>query len=205
MKIPRKQSDILLSTFLKYEEFVEALTEEQKEDNYYIIKNTVMIFYNLTEEEFNKRTYTTILDLYQIIQNILDTPQRVILTFKMNDIVYGLNPDFNSITFGELMDCDTTDVLQQISVLYRPVINKKGEKYLIEEYKANIETYEMFKNNLTLDIYNGFVSFFLKISESLTNYIQKYLMDQDINQNQKKILEKSMDGSVGYTNYAKVI
>ena len=49
MKIPKKQKDIKLSTFLKYQKWVEGLSEEQKKDENYILKNTVEIFYELDD------------------------------------------------------------------------------------------------------------------------------------------------------------
>ena len=67
IKILKKQSDILVKTYLDYENFVKNTTEEQKLDEKYIIKNTIKIFYEVDEDTFNQLPYTAILDMYKII------------------------------------------------------------------------------------------------------------------------------------------
>jgi len=66
IKILKKQSDILVKTYLD-ENFVKNTTEEQKLDEKYIIKNTIKIFYEVDEDTFNQLPYTAILDMYKII------------------------------------------------------------------------------------------------------------------------------------------
>ena len=96
--------------------------------------------------------------------------------------------NFDDMTFGEMVDCDTEDILQQICILYRPITNKKGNNYTIEKYKGDIEVYEELKNTLTLDIYLGFVGFFLKISQSLLKNSLSYTLNQVATPAEKKKL-----------------
>lgn len=194
MKIPRKQNDIKVKNFLKYQDFIESLTDEQKEDDVYLVKNTVMIFYDLTEEEFEEKPYQQILDMHQIIMNILTIPGELVQTFKLDGVEYAITPDLKDMTFAELVDVDTVDVLQQICVLYRPVKKRKGDKYIIEKYKADIKHYDRLKDELTLDVYLGFIIFFFNIEKDLLMDFQKYIKAQDITVKQKKTSEQCGDG-----------
>lgn len=173
MKIPKKQSDIKLSTYLKYNDYYNNLTDKQKLNTKVVMKQTIKIFYEIKELEYNSKPYNQIIDMFQIIQNILNTPQKLIPIIEVDGVEFGITPDFRKLTFGELVDLDTDDILKQICILYRPIIKRKGEKYLIKDYDADISSYELFKEKLTLDIYNGFISFFLHIQKNFVHTIQR--------------------------------
>lgn len=205
MKIPRKKSDILVKTYLEYEEYIKSLDKDNY-DNNDVLKNTVKIFYNLNDEQYKNLTLNNIKDLNEIIVNILKVPQSLVVKFKHNKKWYGINPNFDDLTFGEFVDLDTDDILRQISILYRPIKHKLFKKYTIEKYKADISIYDDMKEWLTLDIYYGFISFFLKINKILLKDTLNYLVeDQDLDLVQKNNLQKNLDGILGYIDYAMKI
>lgn len=203
MKIPKNKSEILVKTYLKYEEFIK--NEENIKDEE-ILKNVVKIFYDVDDEYYDKLTYKLIIDLNKNIEKILKQDQKLILKFKYKGKLYGINPNFDDMSFAEMVDCDTNDILKQISILYRPVIKKRGKKYLIEPYKADIQIYDYMKEWLTLDIYFGFINFFLQVSSDLMKSTLNYLVkEQGITQEQKKILQTNGAGYRGLINSARVI
>lgn len=204
MRIPKKQEDIALKNYLEYVEFIQNLDESKQNDYDYIIRNTIKIFYEISDEQFNQMPYQQVTNMYQIIQNILQMKQELVPLFAIDGKEYGIIPNFEEMTFGELVDCDTTDILQQMCVLYRPVINRKGKKYKIEKYNAEFD-YEFFKNNLSLDIYNGFIGFFLKIQKDLMNYTLKSLKEEVSDPEKKQNLEKNGAGFLGSMNYVMEI
>lgn len=205
MKIPKKQSEILVKTYLEYEEYIKSLDKDNY-DNNDVLKNTVKIFYQLSDEQYNNLTYQNVLDLNQIIVNILKAPQKLVVKFKHNKKTYAINPNFNDLTMAEWVDLDCDDVLKQISILYRPIKHKLGKKYTIEPYKADISIYEDMKEWLTLDIYTAFVSFFLNLNKELLNYTLNSLMeDQDLGVEVKKTLQKNGHGFRGLTDLLATI
>lgn len=205
MKIPRKQSDILVKTYLEYEEYIKSLDKDNYDSND-VLKNTVKIFYQLSDEQYNKLTYQTVNDLNQIIVNILKVPQKLVVKFKHHKKWYAINPNFNDLTMAEWVDLDCDDVFKQISILYRPIKHKLGKKYTIEQYKADISIYEDMKEWLTLDIYTGFVSFFLNLNKELLNYTLNSLMeDQDLGVEVKKTLQENGHGFHGLTDLLATI
>ena len=138
--------------------------------------------------------------------NILKVPQSLVVKFKHNKKTYAINPNFDDLTMAEWVDLDCDDVLKQISILYRPIKHKLFKKYTIEPYKADISIYDDMKEWLTLDIYLGFINFFLNLNKELLNYTLNSLMeDQDLSQEQRKTLQTSLDGIHGYTDYAMKI
>ena len=189
MKIPRKQSDILVKTYLEYENYIKSLDKDNYDSNE-VLKNTVKIFYQLSDEQYNNLTFKNVTDLNQIIVNILKVPQSLVLKFKHNKKTYAINPNFDDLTFGEWVDLDCDDILKQISILYRPIKHKLFKKYTIEPYKADISIYEDMKEWLTLDIYFGFANFFLNLNKELLNYTLNSLMeDQDLSREQRRTLQ----------------
>lgn len=204
LKIPLTQKDIKLSTYLKYIEYTDNLVDKNNVKD--VMKNTIMLFYDIDEVKYNSIPATQINSMFQIIDNILKKEQEVVYNFTLNGTEYGLNPDFSSMSFGELIDCNTADILTQICILYRPITNKKKNKYTIKEYEADISMYDEFKENLTLDVYNGFIAFFLRILQGCMNYTLKSLEErEDITQEMKKVLEQNGDGIRSLWNFATMI
>ena len=201
MKIPRSKSDILVNDYLEYIEYIKTEPATDLE----LIKNTVKIFYHLTDDQFNELEYSVIRDMYQIIENILKIEQKLVPFFWVNGEEYGINPNFDDMTFAEMVDCDTTDIIKQICILYRPIEKKKGSKYTIKKYEADISIYDELKNTLTLDIYLGFIGFFLKINRDILSSIQNYLMGRATDPEMKKLLELNGVGWDGSMNYVGVI
>ena len=76
----------------------------------------------------------------------------------------------------------------------------KGKKYIIEPYKADISIYDELKENLTLDVYNGFIGFFLRIQQTLLSCTLNSLMEMDLTPKMKKDLAESGVGSPGFMN-----
>lgn len=194
MKIPRKAKDILVKNYLKYVDYIKTEPTDEKE----IVKTAIMLFFDMDEDRFNTFEYKTILDMYKIIQNIMKVDVDLVDFIEIDGKEYGINPDFDDMTFGEMVDCDTDDVLRQIAILYRPIIKKKGKKYKIEKYKADISIYDKLKEELTLDVYLGFIGFFLKINKDILSFTQNSLMEMDIPVEKKKHLEQLGDGWLGY-------
>lgn len=203
MKIPRKPSDIKVKTYKEYETFFNSLTDEQRKDENYFMKNTIKIFYDIDDDKYNKYTYQDVMDLFTIISNILEMKNELVRTFTIDGIEYGINPNFNDMTFAELVDCNTEDTIKQIAILYRPIIKRNNNKYIIKEYEADISHYEYLKEHLTMDVYNGFIGFFLNIQKGFILYTQKSLMEMDINHKKRNTLEKSGAGILSYMNYVE--
>ena len=85
---------------------------------------------------------------------------------KVEGIEYGFHPKLVDMTLGEFVDLETyTENIEDnlhliLSILYRPVTAKSGDKYRIEDYKPNRERADLFKKHLTVGDFNGASVFF---------------------------------------------
>lgn len=202
MRIIKNKKDILAKTYIEYEKYVRSL-DLNNIDNDEVIKNTIKIFYNIDDEQYKKLSYQEVINLNKIIENILKKPSKLVTKFKYNKKTYGIIPNLDDITMLEFVDLNVDDVLQQICILYRPIKHKLFNKYTIEKYS---EPFDELKEIITLDIYLGFIGFFLKINKDLMNYTLNYMVeDQDLNQEQKKSLQQNGGGLFGWINSFMVI
>ena len=103
---------------------------------------------------------------------------------KVEGIEYGFHPKLVDMTLGEFVDLETyTENIEDnlhliLSILYRPVTAKSGDKYRIEDYKPNRERADLFKKHLTVGDFNGASVFFYDLGRqhsinSRTSLIQE--------------------------------
>ena len=76
-----------------------------------------------------------------------------------------------------------------MSILYRPVTNKKGDKYNIEDYdfKTANKRAKLFKDELSVDTVNGAAAFFLNIAVSYLNITQQFSKTMNRTQRRKAL------------------
>jgi hypothetical protein len=79
---------------------------------------------------------------------------------------YGFIPDLDRMTAGEWVDMETygfdpENLHKLMSILYRPVIETKGEKYLIASYTGNEDSEAM--KDTPANIIIGVLLFFSRI------------------------------------------
>ena len=118
---------------------------------------------------------------------------------------YGFHPNLELITLGEYADIENyidsglQDNLDKVmSVLYRPITEKKNNSYSIEAYdgtKAEVRA-EIFKSMKARDVHNSLVFFWILGKElliRLPSFLIK-LQTKAVEQVQKNNLQESGDG-----------
>lgn len=136
----------------------------------------------------------------------------LILTFEINGVTYGLENDWQNMTWGQWVDLEVysqsdklNDYIHKIlAILYRPIEVEKGTKYTLKKYKSSEvdERAELFKQELGIEVWFGVSTFFLQALNVFTNNIEtslkamkrieKYLRPM------KKILPKWLHPKVRY-------
>jgi len=121
----------------------------------------------------------------------------MIFTFEVEGTTYGFENDWGKLAWGAWKDLeflssqDITDNIHKIlSVLYRPVTNVKGTKYVIEPYNADtIEPRaELFKR-VPIKIWFGSAQLFFFISQTYINDIKNTL---ELQMKQYRMMEKGV-------------
>ena len=110
---------------------------------------------------------------------------------EIEDNVYGFHPSLKDMSLGEFVDLETyakniNDNLHKIlSVLYRKVTERSGDKYQIEEYKPSEERADLFKKYLKVEDFNGASVFFYDLGKELMIHMAKSSVNRLKKENKK--------------------
>lgn len=137
ISIPTTLNEIKLS---QYQKFVKIANEN--EEGTFLNQKMVQIFCNIDlfmvakmkQQDLNYAV-TKISDLFKKIPEL-------VTKFTLNGTEFGFIPNLNDISSGEYMDLDGyitdwEDSHKSMAVLYRPIKQRLGNKYLIEDYEGS--------------------------------------------------------------------
>ena len=113
-------------------------------------------------------------DLNYAITKISDLFKKIpelVTIFKINGTEFGFIPNLNDITAGEYMDLDGyitdwEDSHKSMAVLYRPIKQKLGNRYLIEEYEGS-DKYSQLMLDAPMDVVLSSKVFFWTLGREL--------------------------------------
>ena len=118
---------------------------------------------------------------------------------------YGFHPDLDSITLGEYADIETfikngieNSLPELMAVLYRPIVEKKNDIYVIEAYDGNIDIRAEEMKKMSAEQVQSALVFFWNLGSELSKILPLYLMERlnkmgkDL---QTKVSQKDGDGS----------
>jgi hypothetical protein len=115
---------------------------------------------------------------------------------KIDGKEYGFEPNLSQMSYGAYVDVSKFGQLtiddnwpKIMSILYRPIVDKKGDMYTIETYKGNID--EKLFLSVNMDVQFGALFFFVNLLMDLLNATLKSLKVEGLPPNIKSILEKS--------------
>ena len=196
IQIPSNLSEVTLE---QYQKFTKLNTDENQ-DSSFLMHKTVEIFCNLNLQDIAKVKFTYVQEILNDINNLFEKKQDLIPTFTHRGIEYGLIPVLDDMTLGEYVDLDENftdwDTMHKaMTVLYRPVTLKKGDRYQIEEY-SGLDNAETMKQ-IPLDIVMGCMFFFWNLNEELLKTTLNYLnqeIPKELTTEQLQTLVKSGGG-----------
>jgi hypothetical protein len=99
--------------------------------------------------------------------------------FELNGTTFGFIPNLDDMSAGEYMDLDGyatnwDDMHKAMAVLYRPIKQKLGDKYLIEDYEGTDKYSELMKD-APLNVVLGAMVFFWHLGKELLTSTIHYL------------------------------
>ena len=115
---------------------------------------------------------------------------------------YGFHPQLSDITLGEYADIETMikNGLQKhlpeiMSILYRPIVEKEGDAYIIAAYDGNIDVRaEKFKKMSAENVESALVFFWIFVSTGLLRTLPLSLMEQ------MEEMKKNLEGKILHTS-----
>jgi len=159
---------------VKLKGYQELLLKEKPTDD-----DMLKCILNINTKELGKIKDKDVNKLLEIINDLFKKDRKFIPQFKMKGVLYGFVPNLDEITYGENKDItayisDWGNVHKAMAVLFRPITQKQGSKYLIEEYEGSHKFSELMKS-MPLDVALGAMVFFWNLTNALLNSIPNYL------------------------------
>tara|TARA_R110002074_G_scaffold70349_3_gene163372 strand:+ start:1862 stop:2515 length:654 start_codon:yes stop_codon:yes gene_type:complete len=202
IEVPETLSDITLD---QYQRYLKAIDGEHTED--FIKQKTIEVFCNIDFKNLATIEVSSLNRIYNKINNLFNDNYGLITTFKIEGKEYGFIPDLSAMTLGEFIDLDTTisdweSIHKSMAVLFRPIKQKIGKKYLIEDYEGYSKN---LLKEIPLDVALGAFGFFWTLSNELMINTQNYLAKQMDNPTSQQVqdLQSAGVGSHQFTQWQK--
>lgn len=191
LQIPDSLDDITLEQYIEFDK----INIDSNKETTFLMQKTIEIFCKVDLDLTLQIKYNDLVDITNHIYDVLNQVPDVVTVFKMDDIEYGFIPKLDDITLGEYIDLDTYlgdwyNMHKAMSVLYRPVTYRKGERYVIEPYDGSKYAVEMLKMPLSITI--GAMVFFWNLKKELLNLTLNCLKEEigeNLTSEQLKALE----------------
>lgn len=191
LQIPDSLDDITLEQYIEFDK----INIDSNKETTFLMQKTIEIFCKVDLDLTLQIKYNDLVDITNHIYDVLNQVPDIVTVFKMDDIEYGFIPKLDDITLGEYIDLDTYlgdwyNMHKAMSVLYRPVTYRKGERYVIEPYDGSKYAVEMLKMPLSITI--GAMVFFWNLKKELLNLTLNCLkeeMGENLTSEQLKALE----------------
>ena len=180
LTIPNKWEDITISVYQKYIKVQGSKIDERKK-----IINSIALLCNTTETIVKQMNFKDLKDIVKIIKELVDTePNKMMFKkrFKFDNEDYGFIPNLSKLTTGEYIDLENycKEPIENLhvimSILYRKITFKRGERYAIEDYDPDQFKEELFKScpmDIALSSLGFFFDFRRKISKDFSQLFEK--------------------------------
>ena len=192
LTIPSSLSEISLKQYKKF-----LKIQESNEDSYFLQCKMIEIFCNLDSKSVRLLKLTDADRIVKIINKMFEEKPELIRTFKLGKIEYGMIPNLDEISLGEYVDLDTylgdwQNMQIAMNVMFRPIKEKIGDKYLIKDY--DVESKDLLQE-IPMDVVFGAVFFLYNLGIDLSKVMMDYLEDNQMdNLMEQQIFQENMDG-----------
>jgi hypothetical protein len=202
--IPITLRDIKLSQWQKYVSLYNK--NKDNEDPKFLNLKTLEVFCGVDLMSITKLPLNTFDEILDHVSNVLSQDVKRVNTFKLVgtdgvEVEFGLIPNLDKMSYGEFEDLenyiyDDKTLHKAMAVLYRPIAFKKGDRYVIHEYRGTAEMAEVMKDT-PLDVALGARVFFWTLARKLGNYILDYtlkeLLTKEENTSENRLAENGED------------
>ena len=172
--IPSELSEITLDQYQRYLKISDKETDEG-----FLRSKMLEIFCGIKLNDTMKMKLSDVNAITEILNDMFESKPKLVQRFKMKGVEYGFIPNLDDISLGEYIDLDTfigdwDNMHRAMAVLYRPVKQKYGERYNIEEYQVGDG--EVMKD-MPMDAVISSILFFYHLGIDLSQAMMNYLED----------------------------
>jgi len=171
--------DVTLETWLQLIDFKEGTKTEEA-------TKTIAALTDIPKRLVQELALSDVVNIMSKIgelQEKQDTKLKNII--EINGIEYGFHPDLDSITLGEYADIEQflkdgidNNLPELMSVLYRPIKEKKNGIYIIDAYDGNIRLRAEEMKLMTAEQVQSALRFFFAFGKVYSEIMLSCLMDQ---------------------------
>ena len=212
LNVPQTLNDITLEQYQKYMKVMDAHKDAEETDELtnFLNMKLVEIFCNISLAEVDKISVRGFNKVLEILNNAFSEKPKLIRRFKLEGVDMGFIPKLDDISLGEYIDIESNISNWQkmhvvMSVMYRPVNFKLGDKYTIAPYEAKEEVQQIMKS-MPMDVVLSSMVFFYDLGKVLLRAIPRY-MEKNLSKKDMQLLEarlaKSGDGINQYMHSLK--
>ena len=173
--VPDSLNEVTLEQYQKY-----IKIQDNNEDDTFLAIKMIEIFCGIRADLIMKMKASSIRDITNVLAEMFDQKPPLVKEFKMNGIDYGFIPDLENMTFGEYVDLDTyigdyENMHRAMSVLYRPIVQRYKDKYLVDEYSGD-ESDKM--KDMPMDAVLSSILFFYHLGMDLSKTMLNSLLQE---------------------------
>ncbi len=198
INVPTELNEITLK---QYQKFLKV--QDSSKDNNFIQTKMIEIFCRVKPQDALSIKLSDANRIANLISNMFEEKPDLVKSFYLGGVEYGFVPDLDEITLGEYIDLDTymgdwENIHTAMNVLYRPIKQKLGDKYLIEDY--NVETKDLLLQ-MPMDAVFGSIIFFYRLGIELSQTMMNYLENKEEKQLLDVLdLQRNGDGIQAFTD-----
>ena len=206
--IPTDINEIPLSSYQKFMHSADKSNDEE-----FLCQKMVEIFCGLRLRDVLKVKWSDVQDITIHMSEVFKEKPKFEKTFTINKVEFGFITNIEELTFGEYIDLDTNirsieTMHKAMAVMYRPVTEKQGEKYEIEEYHGTATYDEVMKYaplGITLAAQLFFWTLTSELLKSTLQFLEVQMKTKDMKQTflQGLNLENNGDGISQYMQSLK--
>ena len=175
INIPENLNEITIKQFFDFKKCCDT-----NQDDQYLRLAMVSIFCDVSVEDIKKISSKDFIDISNQLTNVLKETPTHIERFIINGVSFGFIPNLENITAGEYIELDTLfkdeeTYLEQMAVMYRPIVSKHKNLYRIEPFEST-EKHKDIMIAAPISAYLGSKVFFCNLLNELLESFQLFLI-----------------------------
>ena len=175
INIPENLNEITIKQFFDFKKCCDT-----NQDDQYLRLAMVSIFCDVSVEDIKKISSKDFIDISNQLTNVLKETPTHIERFIINGVEFGFIPNLENITAGEYIELDTLfkdeeTYLEQMAVMYRPIVSKHKNLYRIEPFES-VEKHKDIMIAAPISAYLGSKVFFCNLLNELLESFQLFLI-----------------------------
>ena len=174
--IPESLSEITLGQYQKY-----LKIQDSNDDPRFLQIKMIEIFCGVPSDYVLGMKLSDTNSIAESLNELFEDKPQLVRKTKIGSKEYGFIPNLEDISLGEYIDLDTyvsdwENMHLTMNVLYRPIQNKYGDRYSIDDYKSGDGLH---MKDITMDCVISSLLFFYRLGMDLSTTILNYLKEAE--------------------------